>query len=116
MLTTTKGSQAGSFAFAFGKGQLGATNHLVTVDDDGAIARFSIKGKRYAELVLDGDAVVVSLIVVDEDRGRAIEAGYRDDAQRRGWMHVRLGRSARDWVDAGVHALAAHAIAVAAGN
>ena len=111
MLTTSKGSQAGAFAFAFGKGQLGASNSRVHVVDDGAIARFSIGGRPYAELVLDGDAVVVSLRVLEEDRQRALAAEYRDDPQRIGWMHIRLGRSARDWVDAAVGALAARAIA-----
>lgn len=111
MLTTVKASHAGSFAFAFGKGQLGQNNHLVTVIDDGAIARFAVDGRGYADLVLDGDAVVVSIAIVDDDRERAKEAGYRDDAHRRGWMHIRLGRSARDWVDAAVSTFAAHAVA-----
>lgn len=110
MLTTVKASQAGTFAFAFGKGQLGQNNHNVTVIDDGAIARFSVGGRAYADLVLDGDAVVVSIAVVAEDRERARASGYREDAHRRGWMHIRLGRAARDWLDAGVSALAAHAV------
>jgi hypothetical protein len=113
MLTTTKASQAGAFAFTFGKGQLGAGQPMVTVNDDGAIARFSANGVPYAELVLDGDAVVVALAVVEDDRPRARMSEWREDPHRRGWMHIRVGRAARDWVDAGVNALAQHAIQAA---